>query len=126
MSKNTLPMASTLMRACVVSEPGRVTTAEPLLGVLASSTVGNVTPRSVEREILTFAQLTGAALVLATSHVTVWVPNQATFVLGLVTRKGPAEGVTGRLTSCVLTPPPPARVSRAVTRRGSARAIARS
>ena len=41
--------------------------------------------------MLTFAQLTGAAFVLATSQVTAWVlpPAQVTAVSGAVTLKGP-------------------------------------
>src|ERR1051326_7545625 len=49
-SKNTFPTASTLILACVLEMFGSVTWAEPVLGVLARSTVGNVTPRSVESE----------------------------------------------------------------------------
>src|SRR5450432_4183734 len=70
-SKKILPTASTFIRAVDVGVLGIKTDAEPLLGVLATRTVGNVLPPSVEREILTFAALTGAAVVLATFQVTV-------------------------------------------------------
>ena len=49
---------------------GIVTFAEPLFAVLATRTVGNVVPPFVDNEIFTFEQLTGAALVFATFHVT--------------------------------------------------------
>ena len=45
--------------------------------MLAASTYGYVSPPSVERLILTFAALTGAAFVPATFQVTVWVENAA-------------------------------------------------
>ena len=41
-SKNTFPIASTLIRACVVVVFGSVTDCEPSFGVEAASTVGNV------------------------------------------------------------------------------------
>src|SRR2546421_57627 len=56
-SKKMLPTASTLMRAVLAEIFGTVTAAEPLLGVLATSTVGKVFPPSVESEIFTFAAL---------------------------------------------------------------------
>jgi hypothetical protein len=70
-SKKILPIASTLIRAVVVGVLGIVSDSVPSLAVLAESTVGNVLPPSVEREILTFATLTGASVVLATSQVIV-------------------------------------------------------
>ena len=77
---------------------GIVTDSVPSLGVLASKTVGKVTPPSVDKDILTLAQLTGAVLVLLTLQVTVWVepPAHETLVLGTVTWNGPyvAETVT--------------------------------
>ena len=45
--------------------------AEPSFGSLASSTIGYVNPPSVDNLISTFAQLTGDAVVFATSHVIV-------------------------------------------------------
>ena len=71
MSKNTLPTASTLIRAVVVAPTGIVIDSEPSLGVLANRIVGKVCPPSVDNEILTLAQLTGGSVVLFTSHVTV-------------------------------------------------------
>ena len=71
MSKKMLPTASTLILAVVVLTPGSVTSCEPSFGVFASSIVGYVKPPSVESRMLTFAQLTGAAVVFATFHVTV-------------------------------------------------------
>jgi hypothetical protein len=41
--------------------------------VLAANTVGNVCPPSVDKDIFTLAQLTGAAVVLATAQVIVCV-----------------------------------------------------
>ena len=41
-SKNTFPIASTLIRACVVVVFGSVTDCEPSFGVDAASTVGKV------------------------------------------------------------------------------------
>src|SRR3954464_14461584 len=79
-SKKILPTASSLMRPCVVAAfavLGIVTTAEPLFGALATSTKGKEFPPSVEREIFTFAQLTGATFVFATDHVIVGVDPPA-------------------------------------------------
>jgi hypothetical protein len=55
--------------------------------VLGNKTVGNVSPPSFDNEILTFAQLTGAAVVLFTFHVIVCdePPAHETFVFGDVT-----------------------------------------
>ena len=80
-----MPTDSTLIRQVlkVVGNAGKVTDCVPSLGVLASSVV-KVFPPSVEREIFTFAQLTGAAVVLATSQVMVCAepPVHITLVLG--------------------------------------------
>ena len=116
MSKKMLPTDSTLIRASVVAVPGRVTDCEPSFGVPATSTVGNVYPPSVESRMLTFAQLIGVAVVLATFHVTVCCdpPAQLTAVLGEVTRNGPAEATVNEIKSFA-TPTPPACVSRTVT-----------
>jgi hypothetical protein len=70
-SKNTLPTASTFILAVVLAPIGMVTDSVPSFGVLANRTVGKVCPPSVDNEILTLAQLTGASVVLATSQVTV-------------------------------------------------------
>lgn len=70
-SKKILPTASTLILAVVVGVLGIVTAWVPSFGVLAINTVGNVCPPSVLKEIFTLAQLTGAAVVLATAHVMV-------------------------------------------------------
>src|SRR5690348_8280323 len=58
-SKKMFPTAATLTRASVVAVFGTVIWAEPLLGTLAASVVGNVFPPSVESRIATFAQFTG-------------------------------------------------------------------
>lgn len=71
MSKKTLPTASTFILAVVEAPTGIVTASVPSLAVLASKTVGNVCPPSVDNEILTLAQLTGGSVVLATAHVIV-------------------------------------------------------
>jgi hypothetical protein len=90
-SKKILPTASTLTLAVVVVTLGIVTASEPSLGVLVERIVGKVVPPSVDNDILTAAQLTGAPVVPATSHIIVWVepPAHDTFVLGDVTWKGP-------------------------------------
>ncbi len=89
----------------------------PSFGVLARMTVGNVSPASVDREILTLAAETGAAELPATFQVTVRVEAAChlTAVLGAVTRNGPAAVVTVMLVCADAMPPPPARLSRAVT-----------
>jgi len=71
MSKKMLPTASTFIRAVVVGVLGIETDSLPSFAVLARRVVGKVLPPSVETEILTLAALTGAAVVLATFHVTV-------------------------------------------------------
>ena len=75
-------------------------------------------PPSVERWMATLVQLTGAAVVLATFHVTACavLPVQETAVFGEVTWNGPAAVVTLKVTLAELTPPPPIRLSRAVRR----------
>ena len=90
-SKKMLSTASTFTLAVVVATSGIVSASEPSLGVLTERTVGNVVPPSVDNDILTAAQLTGAPVVPATSHIIVWVepPAHDTFVLGDVTWKGP-------------------------------------
>ena len=70
-SKKILPIDSTLTLAVVEGVAGIVTASLPSLAVLATNTVGKVNPPSVESKILTLAQLTGAAVVLFTSHVMV-------------------------------------------------------
>jgi hypothetical protein len=89
-SKKILPTASTLILAVVEGVLGMVTTSLPSLDVLATN-VEKLLPPSVEIEIFTLAQLTGAAVVFATAHVTVWdeLPAHETAVLGAVTEKGP-------------------------------------
>ena len=84
MSKKIFPTASTFILAVVVGTFGMVNNSDPSLGVLAISTVGKVCPPSVDRDIFTLAQLTGAAVVLATDQVMVCEedPIQETFVLG--------------------------------------------
>ena len=84
----------------VAKVPGATTTAEPSLASLVASTMGYVRPPSRLRRMLTRAQLTGAAVVLATSQVTVWAapPIQVMAVLGACTTKGPAVLVTSKVT----------------------------
>src|SRR5690242_20738124 len=69
-SKNTFPIASTLIRACDVDVFGSATVSEPSFGVEAASTVGKVRPPSVDRLIFTLAVLIPLASVPATSQVT--------------------------------------------------------
>ena len=90
-SKKMLSNASTFILAIVVLTLGIVTASEPSLDVLAERTIGKVVPPSVDNDILTAAQETGAPVVPATSHIIVWVeqPAHVTFVLGDVTWKGP-------------------------------------
>jgi hypothetical protein len=71
--KKILPMASTFIRAVELGVPGMVTVSDPSLRVLLARIIGKVVPPSVERLILTLAQLTGALFVLATVQVTVCV-----------------------------------------------------
>jgi hypothetical protein len=95
-SKKTFPIASTLILAVVESTAGTTTSSVPSFAVLASNTVGKVSPPSVDKDIFT-----GGRLVLFTDHVTVWVefPGQFTFVFGCVTAKGPAVLVIVRVIS---------------------------
>jgi hypothetical protein len=72
-SKKILLAHFTFHRAVVVAILGTVTEAEPLFATLEATVLGKVLPPSVDTKILTLAQLTGAAVVLATFHVTVWV-----------------------------------------------------
>ena len=72
-SKKTLPTASIFTRAVVVNELGITTTSAPSFVVLAASTVGYVSPPSVDRLIFTLVVLIGAMSVLALSHMIVCV-----------------------------------------------------
>ena len=105
-SKNILPTASIFIRAVVDAlTTGMVITSVPSLGVDSVITKGKVWPLSVDKEIFTFAQLTGVAVVEAAFHVIVCdveAPHE-TFVLGAVTVKGPAalDTVTTILVNCV-------------------------
>ena len=71
MLKKTFPTASTLTRLFELGVPGTVMVSEPSFGVEFARVNGKVNPPSIESEILTFVQLTGALAVLATFHVTV-------------------------------------------------------
>ena len=95
-SKKIFPTASTFILAVVEGVLGMVTVSEPSFAVLAINTIGKVNPPSVDRDIFTLAQLTGAIVVLATSHVIVCVvvAGQETFVLGEVTWNGPEAALT--------------------------------
>src|SRR5215216_4937880 len=90
-SKKILFAHTTLMRALVVGVFGTIIVCVPSLGVSASMVCGNVAPPSVESRIVTFGQLTGAWVVLATFHVTVcWLPPaHVTAVFGAVILNGP-------------------------------------
>ena len=66
-----LSMASTLTRAVEVGVFGRVTVAEPLLGVLDARVKGKLLPPSTESSTRTFAQLIGSFGVLPMVHLTV-------------------------------------------------------
>ena len=68
-SKKIFPTASTFILAVVDGIVGITKASVPSFGVLATSTVGNVNPPSVLKEIFTLAQLTGVAVVLATFQV---------------------------------------------------------
>ena len=94
-----------------------VTLAEPLLGRAPATSVGNVSPPSVERRILTVAHEIGATLVFATLQVTVWVeaPAHVTAVFGAVTTKGPAVLTAVRTTLLDCTTPPTGRLPAAAT-----------
>src|SRR5438093_162018 len=117
MSKKMFPLACTLMRAWLVERLGSSTDSEPSLGVLTASATGKVAPPFVERRIVTVVALIGEAVVPATSQLTVRKPDQITAVFGEVTLNGPAEPTTVTAMSSVVTPPPPTRLSRAVTRK---------
>ncbi len=82
-------------------------------------------PPSVETEIFTLAALTGAAVVLATSQVTVkGIPPVAVIaVFGAVTRNGPLVPSTVTVIPASAAPPDPALLSRTVTRKFITRAI---
>src|SRR5262245_2835135 len=121
-SKNTLFTASTLMRAEALFRPaGTLMAWLPSLPVIANRTIGNVMPTSRDRAIFTLLQFTGATLVLLTLHVTVWVvpTGHVSPPLGAVTWNGPAPPATVSATWSSRVPPPPARLSRTVTRKFS-------
>jgi hypothetical protein len=105
-SKKIFPTASTFILAVVVGVLGIVTTSLPSLVVLATNVL-NVVPPFVEMDIFTLAQLTGAAVVLATLHVIVCdeLPAHDTAVLGAVTAKGPDELLTVTVISAKLVCP---------------------
>ena len=90
-SKKIFPTASTFTRQVVPGVDGTVIVSVPSLAVADASTVGKVSPPSVDNKIFTVAQLTGAAVVPFTLQVTVAeLPAfQVTFVLGAVTANGP-------------------------------------
>src|SRR5215471_433859 len=118
-SKKTFRIASIFIRALVEGTFGTEITSLPSFAVLAANTIGKVFPPFVDSDIFTFAQFTGEDAVFATFQVTVWavLPVHVTAVLGEVTRNGPAEDVTLRTIESEFTPPPAARLSRAVTRK---------
>lgn len=95
-SKKIFPTASIFILAVLVGVLGITSASDPSLGVLAASTVGKVCPPSVDKDIFTLAQLTGAAVVLATDQVMVCVelPAYDTAVFGAVTANGPEAALT--------------------------------
>jgi hypothetical protein len=115
-SKNIFPTDSTFILAVLVDTIGRLTVSLPSFGVFAINVVGNVFPPSVESLMLTFAQLTGAAFVFATSHVIVcgMFAFKVTAVLGDVTRNGPADAETLYEIYSNPTPPPETLLSLAI------------
>ncbi|MBK8090139.1 MAG: hypothetical protein IPK31_20705 [Chitinophagaceae bacterium] len=89
-SKKILPTALTLILACVVGLFGTEIISLPSLGVLATIVIGKVNPPSVDRSMATFAQFTGAKVVLPTLHETVCAEPEfqdIPVVLGAVTKK---------------------------------------
>ena len=66
------PDSTTMTRALVVVMLGIVTDWLPSLGVAVRRVVGNVAPPSFDNRMSTLGALTGAAVVPATFHVTVW------------------------------------------------------
>src|SRR5579862_191554 len=65
-AKKIFPIASIFTRTVDDAMFGAVISSEPVLGVLAASTVGNVNPPSVDKLILTFVTLMGAAVLFET------------------------------------------------------------
>lgn len=97
-----------------------VTDSLPSFAVLASSSIGNESPPSVDSVMRTFAVDTGEAVVFATFQVTVVaVPAaiETLVVFGAVTANGPAPFATVTTVVASFVPPPPARLSRTVTRK---------
>src|SRR5260221_236792 len=117
MSKKMLEAAWTFIRATVVAMSGRSTDAAPVFGTLDASTMGNDPPLFVESRMFTLVANIGEMAVPATFHITVWLEDQVTLLFGAVTTNGPALLVTVTCMSAVLKPPPPARLSRATTRK---------
>src|SRR5262249_54265388 len=78
--------------------------------------IGNDRPLLVESRMLTVAALIGALALPPGFHVIVCWPAQTTKLLGEVTTSGPPLVTTVTIMSALFTPPPPARLSRAVTR----------
>ena len=118
-SKKILPIAMTFILACVVAILGIVTFAEPVFAVDASNTFGKERPPSVDNKIFTFAQFTGALLVLATLQVIVGFvpPFTVTGVLPVVIVKGPDVLSTVTTILSLLVLPPPAWLSLTVKRK---------
>jgi len=72
-SKKIFPTPCILIRAVELGVFGIVTFSVPSFAVLAKTVIGNVVPPSVDSVIETLAALTGALVVFATFHVTVYV-----------------------------------------------------
>src|SRR5436309_8803769 len=77
-AKNTLLTASILRRDCVLYRLGSCTVSLPSFAALAASVMGKLNPPLVERRMLTTPALMGEFAVPATSHNTVWLPDQTT------------------------------------------------
>src|SRR5688500_4651873 len=101
MSKKILFNPFTMILPSVVGSTGILTVAEPSFGSLASSTCGYVKPPSVDNLISTFVQLTGAAVVPATSQVMVCIvpPCHVVAEFCEVTTKGPIPAAVVTTTS---------------------------
>ena len=74
-SKNIFPTAVTLIRHCDETLLGTVIVSDPSFAVLPINVIGKLFPPSVDNNIATFVQLTGATLVEFTLHVTVCGSN---------------------------------------------------
>ena len=107
MSKKIFPIASIFTLAVVVKLLGTNIVSEPSFAVLSAKIVRKLCPLSVDNEILTNAQFTGAALVLFTFQVMVSVEptKKVSMVFEDVKLKGPALADTVIFISSLPVPP---------------------